>query len=87
MLHYLLQDDVDEDEDEDDDDDEDVGEGDDDDDDESGDEEEEETWQVATRTVVPAGMSSGLTSGSELPRLTAICQLDRRWTRSAGPAS
>jgi hypothetical protein len=45
MLHYLLQDDVEEEE-EDDDDDEDEGEDEDDDDDEDGDEEEEETWQV-----------------------------------------
>ena len=45
MLHYLLQDDVDEEED--DDDDEDQGKGEDEDEDENGDEEEEETWQVS----------------------------------------
>ena len=55
-------------------------------DDEDDDEEEEETWQVYGRYVA-LKISLGLTSGAELPRLAPICQLSKRWTDSAGPAS
>ena len=49
-----------------------------DDSDDEDDESEEETWQVS-RSFLPLKVGLGLTSGDELPRLSAISQLSYSW--------